>query len=1244
MLEASVPTVEDHCRVLIYVKQFGPRSPALFNCLLERLQRVQCLQVSDNPKRIFVVNFIATVNTDLIRFGELQAHRRIVGFIGVVQAPVEDEGAKASQQLSDEDTTADHRVNISNPKIYFLAKIKDQYDFVKTEYASTVVDSRCIVIGYPEESIKALWSSRELFCFKTLDDVDSLEIGIRDFLRSIYYVLESRRLDLSFEKLECPACPALIDEQKYRQGLENKTSKIYRKKCIGRLRKQVADYTLMTGLPTLAMDSYQSAIEFLKQANDLLWLAAAYEGWACAAIVAKYDLTEEYASISGIQRISTMTSERILSTRRTSEYGTGASAGHQRHWSDEECSLKTLSSLGEIQSFDERSFRQSFRLRWSGSAYNKSGKCGISYMEIIEKFKAALESYERFSFVVWVEYECMMKAASVFRYQRLYVDMEGFIREHIGKYLDDSFNQFGHFTKALICLNSAEVYRKIGFNRKCAFFARLGVLFRLHMAESGNRSVADYRQVYPVLYRTLTGYGMPENPKEFSSDLVRLGPVHIQRRALHEVFMSALRAEYYDAAIRHLCYILQVYYDYMDQEASEQMLGELTKLVTSRGVQHQLNQHISLPQHGLIIPPIQMIRFPKLEKFAVCPLPGHLAATVIRPKLHSDIFIYSPFQHEIASKVTWVQDCACEVSVSVINCLPCELSVSNLELLSEGCAFEPIPVRLTLPACGGNTEAVDLKLIGVPRESGRLTITGYSCEILGVRNVCRLRDFPERVKSKGLLSSMFDIEILPALPVLELKTSLSRAPISEDDVEPTAEITVYSGQTFEHNVSLVNTSKIIAIRDVNLVIRQPKVCGGPCMIEIASTEWLEDNDSAAQLRRIEPLERKQIKFRIFGIDPSAMAEDGSQKERNSEAEVFVYDAPSTEETHDRIPFTGRLLTCEFIFYYRADIDGPSGEQYERRCRLPLAVSIVPAVTVAAWHVLPGDGPTTRYVVVDVTNNTEWDAELTYGKDRVIGVQPKEFCRVPLLCKCCSEVSSNAFQEAASRASYMMQMQEMERLRQILERHVSWHLDIRWSISSSSLSGSVPVGPLLSSVSLLKQLVVPVISVQANFKGMPFLSDDEITVGIGEIIELSLSLITPTNDTRSFSGLIQLQCYRDLQNGSFIESNENMIVLNTESIPFHIAQEEAVEITTVSPADTISIENDYAPAAIANFSNEPVKQEMIQETFHANFQLLFRYEGAHKIKPLIILNDKSSQISPDELFCCAISFNVITKVS
>lgn len=35
----------------------------------------------------------------------------------------------------------------------------------------------------------------------------------------------------------------------------------------------MADHALLTGLPTLAMDSYHSAIEYLEPASDFLWLA-----------------------------------------------------------------------------------------------------------------------------------------------------------------------------------------------------------------------------------------------------------------------------------------------------------------------------------------------------------------------------------------------------------------------------------------------------------------------------------------------------------------------------------------------------------------------------------------------------------------------------------------------------------------------------------------------------------------------------------------------------------------------------------------------------------------------------------------------------------------------------------------------------------------------------------------------------------------------------------------------------------
>lgn len=70
--------------------------------------------------------------------------------------------------------------------------------------------------------------ARELLTFPRLDDSDELELGVRELIRSIYFVLESRRYNKSFEKMEVPLCPILPEEEKYRVGTENTKSKIYK--------------------------------------------------------------------------------------------------------------------------------------------------------------------------------------------------------------------------------------------------------------------------------------------------------------------------------------------------------------------------------------------------------------------------------------------------------------------------------------------------------------------------------------------------------------------------------------------------------------------------------------------------------------------------------------------------------------------------------------------------------------------------------------------------------------------------------------------------------------------------------------------------------------------------------------------------------------------------------------------------------------------------------------------------------
>ena len=327
-----------------------------------------------------------------------------------------------------------------------------------------------------------------------------------------------------------------------------------------------------------------------------------------------------------------------------------------------------------------------------------------------------------------------------------------------------------------------------------------------------------------------------------------------------------------------------------------------------------------------------------------------------------------------------------------------------------------------------------------------------------------------------------------------------------------------------------------------------------------------DLNPVAKVENLKPKERREIQFQIFGIDPSSISDDKGRA--SEEQRVLIKPAFASTEAlddsardeqqenisqrnsvvsftddasnlslasrggdHDLIPYTGRLLTTDFIFRYIADVKASDGVLYERTSRLQLAVCIVPAVTVSNWHVLPGDSASTRYVVIDVANSTDLDAELTYSSDkRMIGMQPKEICRVPVLCPCCPDVSSRSFREATQYDSHVRQKQEIDILRRSLDLHIAKHLQIRWAIPQLNYSGIVPIGSVLAEVEFLKQLVVPTVSVCMSFSskytveyqkfsdvkvnGKVHTNDDDITVGIGELIELELTVTSVLKGTVS----------------------------------------------------------------------------------------------------------------------------------
>uniref|UniRef100_A0A914L217 Uncharacterized protein n=2 Tax=Meloidogyne incognita TaxID=6306 RepID=A0A914L217_MELIC len=1376
-MEYALPSPADHCHVQILVKPIGQLPSSIFDRLLKKLENKLCgveVLTSKSIRRLIFPKFIQQVNPNLAKFAEFQAFRKIFGLICIGQyngfylnssfasspnlSPNENNynqeirrssvakmaSLEPDCSLKTEDGEGDDK-QTSDPEAKQMNILKQEYQKLKQEFNDQLVDSRCVLFGFSSSQ-----NSTEILSFPRSDDIsllyDQLEACTRDLLRSIYVVLDSKRLDTSFERMDSPPYILLQEEEKYLMGIDNVKSKNHKKKCIGRLRKRLADYAFLTGYFEGALNSYHSSIELLKSTQDMLWLAAAAEGWCCAAMIIKYSQhLSPYQKDNNFNReglrYETKLENRISVTTTTSSTSQQHHSRYRRSddaakiiinqtdtcESDNESNNDTSSStfvgsktfpLAEDQKEEGDKIGDSKRLDKNkqqkllnnlplknknlqilsplnsstfpspsgmSSAFKSSSVQNLSTNipnlningkptagtpptttatissknplinrnEIFEKFGQSLENYARYSFAVYIEYECMMRAVHLQVVNHQYVEVEAFLREQTCRFLDDKFVTFNNIMKSYICLATAEIYRKIGFKRKFAFFLRLAVFFRLYME---NQSEAEYKKVYPYLNESLSGYKIDwrllsniSTSKKNSLKtqfLTKLGSSEtfsLQIKAVHEVFTVAMRAGFYDIATRHLCFMLEAFFDHLDKATSLALVEELTKLnyQNKKGQQnllHDLEKPITLDSvPSVLLPPLQFTKFPIIKNISILPLAEHLSPS-IHPSTsnQSRIFIYSPFQQTFKEDIIyWVVGCHCGISIQVENPLPIELIVDNLKLITEGCDFEPHYLRLNLPSCYGGGPCIDkttknlVKLMGIPRSTGTLKIVGYSCELLGCRNICKFSQ--EEITTTSTLQSskkFYSVRILPNLPLLRIETSLKRSPtLYENPNEAIAELCVFSGQSFPCKLTLYNSSSSVGIKRINIKIQQPQVAAGTKLLRIDDELKEFSNEFDFILNDLKAGERREIFVQIFGIDAATATpldnneaqksggnstnkfgveqkvyirrptssnlsttiisdadlslyqlKEKEQKQQNKQKQKIIHSTASTpllkqtsdddnisctsttttgsattlsspqqqQHHYDLIPYTGRLLMAELAFTYIADLETENQEEYIRFAKLQLAITIVPAVCVSNWQVLAGDGPFSRYVAIDLSNQTENEAQLTFGsnnKKTTIVVQPKEICRVPLLCPCCTQIRSISFHRVTKCASYIMQMQEIALLRSKIEKHLLNHLEINWRIEQLNLNGQVPVGSLLSSVSFLRQMALPTLTIalqidnQTSPKTSTTTNNDFNVVQVGEIVCVSISIYFSIGGT--LTGELSLGCYQNFQNNTNTNNNTSI---------------------------------------------------------------------------------------------------------
>lgn len=540
-------------------------------------------------------------------------------------------------------------------------------------------NSTCTVqrIFYRSSSIS---TSNEL-SDATLSSMElKMEEDIKELVASLFWVIESRRLDKSYEKsnnkIPLPMAPF---ETKYLIGVDTK------KRLLGRIKKQIGDLSLLAGHPSEALTHYGSAVEILRGAGDYLWLAAALEGQLVASLVLMYP-TFGKKRRSSIQRNSSLppnkfriiqqqissnvndkeTSESIISAKdvdikvtnlssSTSSSSSSSSPsspfsvssptspsepsscnsnsviGNNEHKNQDSVNLDRRHSENQTRDRgrnDTRNSKFNLSLRSKGrSTYQKRMDSAMmkalsklmitSPGDFFEKYKEACCHYAKFKNAAVVEMECSFKAARVLKFLQKYLNSSEFIQNAVFISVPQSNDER---VKRLTVI--ADLYTEIGFDRKAAFYKRFAAL----QSVSVELASPNWSHCYDLLVSSLDGYKLTLDPIEYEERMVvtsRLScgwaGIHIQ--LLQELITTARKMNANSIAMRHLTFLLQALVSHATPKQRKEFTGQLEQLsrICGEGAPVPLTL-----DSGLQIPPVNLSKFPYVVSFTVKNLAPHL--------------------------------------------------------------------------------------------------------------------------------------------------------------------------------------------------------------------------------------------------------------------------------------------------------------------------------------------------------------------------------------------------------------------------------------------------------------------------------------------------------------------------------------------------------------------------------------------------------------------------------------------
>ncbi|XP_027748006.1 trafficking protein particle complex subunit 9 [Empidonax traillii] len=1037
---------EDHQTLLVVVQPIGIVPEESFFRIYKRISAVSQVSVRDS-QRVLYIRYRHHYPPENNEWGDFQTHRKVVGLITITDCS----SAKEWPQTF------------------------EKFHLQKEMYGSTLYDSRLFVFGLQGEIAEQ--PRTDVAFYPSYDECENVEKRIEDFIESLFIVLESKRLDRATDK-SGDKIPLLCVpfEKKDFVGLDT-DSRHYKKRCQGRMRKHVGDLCLQAGMLQDSLVHYHMAVELLRSVNDFLWLGAALEGLCSASVIYHYP--------GG-------TGGRVGS-RRAQGGSLSAEAGNRHRPGAQEVLIDpgALTSNG---------------INADTSAEIGRAKNCLSPEDIIDKYKEAISYYGKYKNAGVIELEACVKAVRVLAIQKRSMEASEFLQNAV--YIN--LRQLSEEEKIQRYSILSELYERIGFHRKSAFFKRIAAM----QCAAPSIPEPGWRACYKLLLETLPGYSLSLDPQDFSKGTHR-GWAAVQMRLLHELVYASRRMGNPALCVRHLSFLLQTMLDFLSDQG---------RTFSKEG--------------GICI-----FFCPTVKSVKLLNLPTSLRPHKMKSLLGQNVstkspFIYSPIiahsrGEERNKKIDfqWVQGDVCEVQLMVYNPMPFELRVENMGLLTTGVEFESLPAALSLPAESG---LYPVTLVGVPQTTGQITVNGYHTSVFGVFSDCLLDNLPG-VKTNGCT-----VEVIPALPRLQISTSLPRSahtlqPSSGDETSTNVSVQLYNGETQQLIIKLENigTEPLEKLEVTAKTVNTKEKLYGEFL------SWnLEDTLSQFPLKpgKIATF-TVNIKVKLdFSCQENLLqdlSDDGISVSGLPLSSPFRQVVKPRVETKalnpqesSKVGDFSHVKTLEAILNFKYSGGPGHVEGYYRNLSLGLHVEVEPSVFFTRVSTLPATSTRQCHLLLDVFNSTEHELTISAKNNEDLILHAGECQRMAIQV---DKFSFESFPESPADGTPLANAKQLEEERQQAKGlEINSKLDICWKIPSLKREGEASVEGVLNQL-VLEHLQLAPLQWDILVDGQLCDCDVVVNCQVGDPVPLQVKL---TNWSKHSVGPFALTVmpYQDYQNG------------------------------------------------------------------------------------------------------------------